>query len=284
MTRFLGVRNDTRCSVGYYDETDPVGLTVNLASAVDLGDYTLTLNGSFVSNDTVVIQPAESAVMPSGWNSGTLYTLTHVTGSAFTLHEAVGGALVDPVTLGSGTANVLIVTKLPTKPSVAKAHEWEWGYKGFNPKQLAFDLLVYADGAGSPTAKTYTIAQEHHTAFADEVVALLPHDGWEMDKAAIVGWLERTIPVTADFAVSSTAGIVSSTSFTYYPLTTGYNLTYVWNFGDGGTSTSETPTHTYTVDDKRYTVALTVKNSYSFDTRLREEWITIGDPPDIVLA
>jgi len=284
MTRFVGVRNAERCWVGSYNEAAPTESTFDCASDVDIGAYSVTLTGDVADGDVVYLIPLTGAVLPSGYLAGTFYKAVLISGDEFQLATADGGSTIDPVAVGSGTCRVRKVVPLPTKPCIAKAYEWEWGYKGFNPRQLAYDLLVEVDGVGTPTSKTYTIAQEQHVSFADEIVATLPHDGWEMDKSAFVGWLERTIAVTADFAVSSTSGVVTSTTFTYYPLVTGYNLTYVWNFGDGGTSTSESPTHNYTVDDKRYTVSLTVKNSYAYDTRLREEWITIGDPPDIVIA
>jgi len=284
MTRFVGVRNADRCWVGSYNELAPVQSTFNCSSNVDIGAYSIELTGDVEDGDTVYLLPRSNCVLPSGFQAGTFYLASLISGSDFQLNTADGAEVIDPVAVGSGSCVVRKVTPLPTKPCIAKAYEWEWGYKGFNPRQLAYDLLVEVDGAGTPTSKTYTIAQEQHVSFADEIIATLPHDGWEMDKNAFVGWLERTITVTADFAVSSTSGTVTSTTFTYYPLVTGYNLTYVWNFGDGGTSTSESPTHSYSVDDKRYTVSLTVKNSYAYDTRLREEWITIGDPPDIVIA
>jgi len=60
--------------------------------------------------------------------------------------------------------------------------------------------------------------------------------------------LTGNIPLTVEFSDSST----------------GDNLTYVWDFGDGQTSTEQNPTHEYTVAGD-YTVSLTATNTYGSD-------------------
>jgi PKD repeat protein/Zn-dependent protease len=55
-------------------------------------------------------------------------------------------------------------------------------------------------------------------------------------------------------------------------------LQYLWNFGDGTTSSEMNPTHTYTANGK-YTVTLTVKNSFGEDTKKLPDFIAVGDPP-----
>lgn len=55
-------------------------------------------------------------------------------------------------------------------------------------------------------------------------------------------------------------------------------LQYLWNFGDGSTSSERNPTHTYTANGN-YTVTLTVKNSFGEDTRKLPDFISAGDPP-----
>ncbi|GAA3521905.1 hypothetical protein GCM10022393_40460 [Aquimarina addita] len=53
--------------------------------------------------------------------------------------------------------------------------------------------------------------------------------------------------------------------------------TYLWNFGDGETSTEQNPTHTYT-DSGTYSITLTTSNSAGQDTRERNNFITISIP------
>ena len=47
---------------------------------------------------------------------------------------------------------------------------------------------------------------------------------------------------------------------------TGDNLSWLWNFGDGTTSSQQSPTHTYQTVGM-YTVALTTTNNYGSDTK-----------------
>ena len=57
-------------------------------------------------------------------------------------------------------------------------------------------------------------------------------------------------------------------------------LQYFWEFGDGTASREQNPTHTYTANG-RYTVNLTVTNSFGQDTRTIPGFIAVGDPPAV---
>ena len=69
-------------------------------------------------------------------------------------------------------------------------------------------------------------------------------------------------PVTVSFSNSSTGDI------------TGYS----WNFGDGGSSTAQSPSHTYTTAGT-YTVILTATGSGGSDTATCTSCIVVTDPP-----
>ena len=59
----------------------------------------------------------------------------------------------------------------------------------------------------------------------------------------------------------------------------GNNLTYLWDFGDGNTSTQATPTHTYTGPDSTYSVSLIVTDRIGCsDTVRRIRYIDIKRP------
>ena len=59
---------------------------------------------------------------------------------------------------------------------------------------------------------------------------------------------------------------------------TGPSLTYFWDFGDGNTSTSATPTHTYTADGL-YTVHLHITDQYNCTADLtKPQYIKIASP------
>lgn len=67
--------------------------------------------------------------------------------------------------------------------------------------------------------------------------------------------------VTASFtnSIPQTCGFPVSINFTNTSTGTG-NLTYEWNFGDGGTSTDESPSHTFSAAGN-FTIKLITKNS-----------------------
>ena len=58
------------------------------------------------------------------------------------------------------------------------------------------------------------------------------------------------IPLTVEFSDTST----------------GDNLTYLWDFGDGQTSSEQNPTHEYSSAGD-FTVSLTTTNNYGSDTK-----------------
>ena len=55
-------------------------------------------------------------------------------------------------------------------------------------------------------------------------------------------------------------------------------LRYLWDFGDGSTSSEQYPTHTFATNGK-YTVSLTVTNSFGKNTLSQAGYIAVGDPP-----
>ncbi len=86
------------------------------------------------------------------------------------------------------------------------------------------------------------------------------------------------LPPVANFTAATTTsctGIIEFINQSQYP--TG--STFLWDFGDGQTSTEENPTHIYT-QSGTYTVSLTVQNSCTGNnTKTLTNYITIDLPP-----
>ena len=61
---------------------------------------------------------------------------------------------------------------------------------------------------------------------------------------------------------------------------TGLPTSWLWNFGDGQTSTEQNPTHTY-AKEATYTVTLTAKNQFGQDTKVMTDLITVGKGPAV---
>lgn len=81
------------------------------------------------------------------------------------------------------------------------------------------------------------------------------------------------IPPVANFNASSTNSC--STTISFYDQSTNNPTSWLWDFGDGNTSTLQNPTHTY-AGNGTYTVSLTATNQYGSDTQTNVNYITIS--------
>jgi len=81
----------------------------------------------------------------------------------------------------------------------------------------------------------------------------------------------------ADFSGDPTSGCVPLT-VNFGDLSSGPVISWSWDFGDGGTSTAQNPSHEYT-SAGTYTVSLTVTSEICSDTETRISYITVFAPP-----
>lgn len=96
----------------------------------------------------------------------------------------------------------------------------------------------------------------------------IPADFWEFGSVPL-----PPPPPDADFTASPTSGTD--------PLTVQFNdsstndpTSWLWNFGDGYTSTAQNPKHTY-IYPGSYTVALTAQNENGYDEEVKANYITV---------
>ena len=69
------------------------------------------------------------------------------------------------------------------------------------------------------------------------------------------------------------------TTVAFRDLSTGTSpMTYLWEFGDGATSTEQNPSHNY-IRQGLYTVRLTVTNIYGSSSEIKTNYIAIGLAP-----
>lgn len=135
-------------------------------------------------------------------------------------------------------------------------------------------LWDFGDGA------TSTERNPSHTyeTIGTYTVELTVSDGEDTDTETKSDFIEvveyRPIANFIGLPVSGTTPL--SVSFTQ--LSTGPVETYLWDFGDGETSTEEHPVHTF-INPGSYTVSLTVHGMDMEDTKTRENYITVNDPP-----
>jgi len=92
---------------------------------------------------------------------------------------------------------------------------------------------------------------------------------------------EITISVTegvpvAEFAVYQTS-ICLDSSAQFYNWSINNPVSWLWDFGDGGTSDSQNPVYAYNTSGT-YNVSLTVKNSFGSDTETKTGLVAVTDP------
>ena len=75
--------------------------------------------------------------------------------------------------------------------------------------------------------------------------------------AATVNVPQPTQPVSASFSVSPGSGVAGTTTFSFLDQSSGQVTSWLWQFGDGFTSTAQNPTHVYS-NAGAYTVVLSV--------------------------
>ena len=83
----------------------------------------------------------------------------------------------------------------------------------------------------------------------------------------------NAIPPIANYAVNTTSGNVPlNVQFT--DTSSNSPTSWLWNFGDGGTSTQQNPSHIYTTSGT-YSVTLTATNSVGNNTIIKNKLITV---------
>jgi PKD repeat protein len=84
-------------------------------------------------------------------------------------------------------------------------------------------------------------------------------------------------PPTAEFSGTPTSG-EAPLDVDFTDLSTGSVSSWSWDFGDGGTSTAQNPSHTYN-SAGNYTVSLTVTGPSGGNTETKVDYITVTSPP-----
>ncbi len=99
---------------------------------------------------------------------------------------------------------------------------------------------------------------------------------WSADRLS--GWFVPTgpVPPTANFSGTPTSGPFPL-NVTFTDLSTGAPTSWAWDFGDGGTSTSQNPSHSYTTAGS-FTVTLTATNAQGSDAEVKTNYVTVTDP------
>jgi PKD repeat protein len=129
---------------------------------------------------------------------------------------------------------------------------------------------------------TWTPAQikARLTSTAQDVVNVESVAGWDrysgyglVDINAAVGGGGCSPLVTANFSGTPVSG-TAPLSVSFSDLSTGSPTSWSWNFGDGGSSTAQNPSHVYAAAGT-YNVTLTATNACGSDAEVKNAYVTV---------
>ncbi len=132
-------------------------------------------------------------------------------------------------------------------------------------QEIVLDLDQLAAGAGLSLSSTFVVKFQQYDNYG------LTTDGMTFDDISVTS-LEA--PPVANFLGEPTSG-TAPLAVTFTDLSTGNPTGWSWDFGDGGTSTAQNPSHTYNAAGT-YTVTLTATNAYGSDIETKVDYITVN--------
>lgn len=200
---------------------------------------------------------------------------TYATAGTFAVKLTVGNA----AGTSSATRNVVIY------PNPAASFSWQPQFPTTN------DTITFVDSSaglpsawawdfGDGTTSTQQNPSKRFTAAGTKLVKLTVMRGnlshsitREVNVAAVTS---GTPMVAAAFEASATTVSIGST-VSFSDRSTGAPAQWSWSFGDGGTSTLQNPTHTYSAPGT-YTVTLTVSNASNSSVATREISVSAATP------
>jgi PKD repeat protein len=130
---------------------------------------------------------------------------------------------------------------------------------------------------GDDTTSTLQNPTHSYTAAGVYEVTLTVTNAAGTDAEVKADYIEVAVTPVAAFSATADA-VPADTLVTFTDESTGVPTEWLWDFGDGSTSTLQNPTHEYDTAAGTYTVTLTVSNAGGEDTETKTEYITISGP------
>jgi len=179
----------------------------------------------------------------------------------------VAGPIADFTTPAPGACQSKSVTFTDQSTSARTIAKWTWDF-------------------GDSTVQTYTAPPFNHTyrdtgAFS---VKLIVQDVSGCTDTVIKTNIIIITKPLVDFGASDTI-YCQGKDLQFNNLSQGYNLNYLWNFGDGSNSTLQDPTHAYTGSDANYSVQLKITDIFGCsDSLTKTNFIDIRYPKSAFTA
>jgi len=213
----------------------------------------------------------------SSWGVGATYT-----GTGFTYMEFTGvNAFYDSVATVVGYTNSVVCGGAITTPSAALiVGGMAADYTNDTDTSICAPgagVTEVHDSGGAAGSPGHFVGYRNEAAGGTFTVTATTTMGGGGTTHGMAGhtmaFLVDQAPV-ADFEADVTTGVVPTTAV-FTDLSSGVPTSWLWDFGDGSTSTSQNPSHTYTVAGG-YTVTLTATNAFGSDSEVKVLYINIS--------
>ncbi len=239
-------------------------------------------DGSFVNVPSIGLgletQPYDGSGI-TGYHPGSFYDGWSITDSALSAVFGHSGAfLSDPPTIMGGVA--AFVVALGGVHDIAAGTLKVYAIRSVgngNPVLCHTITGLPTSGVFYPTLGwgNYGVTTEAYRWNGGQD-AVTPHDGPDWRPGGSLMWDESFPPVSA-FTQDVTIG-VGPLEVAFTDTSTNDPASWLWDFGDGETSTAQNPTHTY-ADPGRYTVTLTATNPGGSSAITVTYAVTVTTPP-----
>ncbi len=153
--------------------------------------------------------------------------------------------------------------------------------------EAGYDYLYVYDGptTASPVIGSFTgtTIPADVTSSGGSITVRQYSDPYVEGAGFTIQWtcITPTNPPVANFKADVTQTCTGNIRFT--DLTTGGATSWLWNFGDGNTSTQQHPVHSY-LTNGTFTVSLQATNAYGNNTNTKNNYITVSKPAGPAIA
>ncbi len=132
---------------------------------------------------------------------------------------------------------------------------------------------------GNGNTSTLANPANLYTTPGSYTIRLIAYDGLgNTDSVVAINYITVVGKPTANFSSAVLASCLDGNSFTFTNSSVG-SVTYLWDFGDGTTSTQANPQHSYTLQGS-FTITLIASNSIGCqDIKINNQYITIYPKP-----
>jgi len=241
--------------------------------------YVWTNQTIWPNNDAINSERVSGSISPGDTIRGNIWINTNG-------YDAIG-SIIDLGPTGGGSSTLFLTQNTaPTRMSGQNLYAQivlegvsaiRQNNANYLPKPVTFKNFVLTDHDDNnlipATAMTSFVNYPYwdHYNFTDSG-NLTVYNRWPSD-ITLVNNPERVAPTVANFNALVTSGH-GTTSVPFRDLSTGSPFLWLWNFGDGSSSTDQNPTHTYSIPGL-FTVNLTVWNAGGVNSLVKPNYISI---------